>query len=123
MGQAPALPGGIRTPPVESTRVLASRSRGAHWQLQSRRPRECPGAWRERALWAQAGAALRGEAATQTGRVGPARGWAPAGVDVPQVAAAGFSEDVCDDNTREAVERTRQGVPGSPCSAACLGLC
>ena len=78
---------------------------------------------RERALWAQAGAALRGEAATQTGRVGPARGWAPAGVDVPQVAAAGFSEDVCDDNTREAVERTRQGVPGSPCSAACLGLC
>ena len=65
--------------------------------------------------------ALRGEAATQTGRVGPARGWAPAGVDVPQVAAAGFSEDICDDNTREAVGRTRQGIPGRPVFCCLLG--
>ena len=55
--------------------------------------------------------ALRGEAVTHTGRVGPALGWAPAGIDVPQAAAAGFSEDICDDNTREAVRRDPAGCP------------
>lgn len=55
--------------------------------------------------------ALRGEVATQTGRVGPTRRWAPTGVDVPQMAAAGFSEDICDDNTLEAVRKDLEGRP------------